>query len=120
MGASPAVTSASGSVAISALAFGRNSFATNSTSRVPPASIVWSDGGATATLSSNLPWNTLKDAEVKQFSGTTLNLIKFVDVNVQLGGNAGQTVDVDGAKRGEIDLLATATIPFASGKTPIP
>ena len=105
LGASPAVDSASGSVAISGLAFAQNSFATNATSKVPPASIVWSDGGATATLGLNLPWNTLKDAEVKQFSGTTLNLVNFVDVNVQLGGDAGQTVDADGAKRGEIDLL---------------
>ena len=105
LGPSPTVDSASGSVAISGVTFARNSFATNATSKIPPASIVWSDGGASATFGSNLPWNTLKDAEVKQFSGTTLNLIKFVDVNVQLAGNAGQTVNVDGAKRGEIDLL---------------
>lgn len=91
--------SAFGDATISSLTFAHDPVAAN------PVSIQWADVGATATLRSNLPWNTLKNGEVSQFNGTTLNAVNFVDVNIQLGGPASHTVYVDGAKRGEIDLL---------------
>jgi VCBS repeat-containing protein len=74
----------------------------NNASGGSAVSLDWSAGGTVATLTLDRAWNTIKNAEVDHFTGTSLTLENWVDVWVHLNNSFDQTIVVDGAKRGEV------------------
>lgn len=74
----------------------------NNASGGSAVSLDWSAGGTAATLTLDRAWNTIKNAEVDHFTGTSLTLENWVDVWVHLNNSFDQTIVVDGAKRGEV------------------
>ncbi len=58
-----------------------------------------------ARIRSELTWNAIKNIALDQFDGTKLTIENFVDVLLALSANTiDQSVIIDGAKRGKIDL----------------
>ncbi|WP_291295124.1 tandem-95 repeat protein [Elioraea sp.] len=95
--------SAAGSIDITGVRFQNgNTVNGNTASGGTAASLDWSADGTTATLSLDRAWNTIKNAEVFSFTGTALTLKNWVDVWVHLDNDFGQSITVDGAKRGEV------------------
>jgi ELWxxDGT repeat protein len=73
----------------------------------------WNPAGDGVTISTGLKWNDVKNINLDSFDGASLSLRNFVDVLVALGANTtGQSVSVDGAKRGKIDLGSGADTLF--------
>ncbi len=95
--------SAAGSIDITGVRFA-NGGSVNGTaaSGGSAASLDWSADGTAATLTLDRAWNTIKNAEVFSFTGTTLTLANWVDAWVHLDNDFGQTIRLDGAKRGEV------------------
>jgi VCBS repeat-containing protein len=95
--------SAAGSIDITSVRFA-NGGSVNGTaaSGGSAASLDWSADGTAATLTLDRAWNTIKNAEVFSFTGTTLTLANWVDAWVHLDNAFGQTIRLDGAKRGEV------------------
>jgi VCBS repeat-containing protein len=95
--------SAAGSIDITTVRFA-NGGTVNGTaaSGGSAASLDWSADGTAATLTLDRAWNTIKNAEVFSFTGTTLTLANWVDAWVHLDNDFGQTIRLDGAKRGEV------------------
>lgn len=95
--------SAAGSIDITSVRFA-NGGSVNGTaaSGGSAASLDWSADGTAATLTLDRAWNTIKNAEVFTFTGTMLTLANWVDAWVHLDNDFGQTIRLDGAKRGEV------------------
>ncbi len=55
-----------------------------------------------ATLRLDRAWNTIKNAEVSNFGGTTLRVENFVDAWVHLADNTGRSITIEGSKRAEV------------------
>jgi hypothetical protein len=92
-----------------------NTLAFGSTARTGTNALVvdWNPAGDGVTISTGLRWNDIKNIHLDNFDGASLSLRNFVDVLVALGANtAGQSVSVDGAKRGKIDLGSGADTLF--------
>lgn len=95
--------SAAGSLDITAVRFTSGTTVSGTTTSGGSAvSLDWSDGGQAATLTLDRSWNTIKNAEVFAFTGEALTLANWVDVWVHLENEFGQTITIDGAKRGEV------------------
>jgi VCBS repeat-containing protein len=95
--------SAAGSIDITGVRFQNGSTVSgNAASGGSAASLDWSADGTAATLTLDRAWNTIKNAEVFSFTGTSLTLKNWVDVWVHLDNDFGQAITVDGAKRGEV------------------
>jgi VCBS repeat-containing protein len=95
--------SAAGSIDITGVRFQNGSTVSgNTASGGSAASLDWSADGMAATLTLDRAWNTIKNAEVFSFTGTSLTLKNWVDVWVHLDNGFGQAITVDGAKRGEV------------------
>ena len=63
------------------------------------------ENGTEARIRSELTWNAIKNIALDQFDGTKLTIQNFVDVLLALAANTiDQSVIIDGAKRGKIDL----------------
>ncbi len=95
--------SAAGSIDITSVRFA-NGGSVNGTSASggSAVSLDWSADRTAATLTLDRAWNTIKNAEVFSFTGTTLTLANWVDAWVHLDNDFGQTIRLDGAKRGEV------------------
>ncbi len=95
--------SGAGSLDITAVRFASGStVAGNAASGGSAASLDWSAGGSAATLTLDRAWNSIKNAEVFSFTGTSLTLVNWVDAWVHLDNAFGQAIIIDGAKRGEV------------------
>jgi VCBS repeat-containing protein len=95
--------SGQGSIDITSVRFaGGASVAGTSTTGGAAASLDWSADGSRATLSLDRAWNTIKNVEVGTFTGTHLTLANWVDAWVHLNNDFGQSIRLDGAKRGEV------------------
>jgi VCBS repeat-containing protein len=95
--------SAQGSIDITGVRFaGGASVNGNAASGGSAASLDWSADGSRATLALDRAWNTIKNVEVGSFSGTELTLANWVDAWVHLANDFGQTIRLDGSKRGEV------------------
>jgi len=74
---------------------------------MPAVSIVTQNlGGLSAqSITMNAVWNTIKDIEVTNLDTNITNISNFVDTWISAAtDNANRTVEVDGAKRGNISL----------------
>lgn len=65
-------------------------------------SLDWSADGQSATLTLDRAWNSIKNAEINAFTGRSLTLANWVDAWVHLDNDFGQTIRLDGSKRGEV------------------
>ncbi len=52
----------------------------------------------------NAAWNTIKEFQLARFTGTTLTLANWVDVDLRLTDAVSRTIAVEGLKRGNIRL----------------
>jgi hypothetical protein len=67
----------------------------------------WNAAGDGLTIRSGLAWNDVKNILLDSFDGSSLTIQNLVDVLIQLAHNTiDQSVTIDGAKRGKIDLGA--------------
>ena len=64
----------------------------------------WNADGQAATLALKAAWNSIKNVEISSFDGSALTVRNFVDAWVHLDHDFGQTVVLEGAKRGEVTL----------------
>lgn len=98
-GQAPTFSSAIGSLDFTQIGF------TGATMRgASVVSLDWSADGRSARLNLDAAWNSIKNASVSTFDGTRLEIRNFVDAWVNLDNDFGQTVILEGAKRGEVTL----------------
>jgi hypothetical protein len=64
-------------------------------------SIDWQDDDS-ADIALNRAWNTIKNIEISEFTGSALKVSNFVDAWVHLSGDADRDIEIDGAKRAEV------------------
>ncbi|MCO4317118.1 hypothetical protein M8997_007980 [Phyllobacterium sp. 21LDTY02-6] len=64
-------------------------------------SIDWQDDDS-VDIALNRAWNTIKNIEISEFSGSALRVSNFVDAWVHLTGDADRDIDIDGVKRAEV------------------
>jgi VCBS repeat-containing protein len=98
--------SAAGSIDITSVRFANGASVNGTSAGASAASLDWSADGQSATLTLDRAWNTIKNAEVHTFTGTSLTLANWVDAWVHLDNSFGQTIVLDGAKRGEVSTGA--------------
>jgi serralysin len=67
----------------------------------PAISIDWQDDDS-LDIALNRTWNTIKNIEISDFTGSALRVSNFVNAWVHLGGDADRNVTIDGAKRAEV------------------
>jgi VCBS repeat-containing protein len=95
--------SSQGSIDITNIRFANSgNFAGTAATGGSAVSLDWSADGQSATLSLDRAWNSIKNAEVNTFTGTALTLANWVDAWVHLDNDFGQTIRLDGSKRGEV------------------
>jgi VCBS repeat-containing protein len=94
--------STAGSIDITSVRFANGGSVNGATAGASAVSLDWSADGQSATLTLDRAWNTIKNAEVYTFTGTSLTLANWVDAWVHLDNDFGQTIVIDGAKRGEV------------------
>ncbi|MCO4317894.1 hypothetical protein M8997_011950 [Phyllobacterium sp. 21LDTY02-6] len=64
-------------------------------------SIDWQDDDS-VDIALNRAWNTIKNIEISEFTGSALRVSNFVDAWVHLTGDADRDIDIDGVKRAEV------------------
>jgi VCBS repeat-containing protein len=102
---------AQGDVAFKRLAFadGGGSMGTASATQRSVVTLDWITPDS-ALLRLDASWNSIKNAEVSQFTGTALRIENFVDVWVHLADDASRSITLDGAKRGEVTTAGGADV----------
>ena len=92
--------SADGDETFTTLAFG--SLTRNNANAL---TVDWNAAGDGLTIRTGLAWNDVKNILLDSFDGRSLTIQNLVDVLIQLAHNTtDQSVTIDGAKRGKIDL----------------
>ncbi|MGH6859796.1 MAG: calcium-binding protein [Phyllobacterium sp.] len=67
----------------------------------PAISLDWQDDDS-LDVALNRTWNTIKNIEISEFTGSALRVSNFVDAWVRLDGDADRNVTIDGVKRAEV------------------
>ncbi|WP_457298376.1 hypothetical protein [Phyllobacterium sp. P5_D12] len=67
----------------------------------PAISIDWQDDDS-LDIALNRIWNTIKNIEISDFTGSALRISNFVDVWVHPDGDADRNIANDGVKRAEV------------------
>ena len=67
----------------------------------PAISIDWQDDDS-LDIALNRTWNTIKNIEISDFTGSALRISNFVDAWVHLDGDADRNIAIDGVKRAEV------------------
>ncbi len=95
--------SAQGDIGFKRVTFadGGGAIGTASASRPSVVTLDWITADS-AVLRLDTTWNSIKNAEVSQFTGTSLRVENFVDAWIHLSDDIGRSLTVDGAKRGEV------------------
>jgi hypothetical protein len=64
-------------------------------------SIDWQEDDS-VDITLNRAWNTIKNIEISEFTGSALRVSNFVDAWVHLSGDAARDIEIDGVKRAEV------------------
>lgn len=64
-------------------------------------SIDWQDDDS-VDVALNRAWNTIKNIEISEFTGSALRVSNFVDAWLHLSGDAARDIEIDGVKRAEV------------------
>lgn len=86
-----------------AFADGGGVFGLASASAAPLVTLDWT-GASALSLTLNAAWNTIRDFQLTEFTGTQLELRNWVDVDLRLADAIGRVIGIEGAKRGNIRL----------------
>ena len=78
-------------------------FGVASATAAPLVTLDWT-GAAALRIELNAAWNTIRDFQLTQFTGTQLELRNWVDVDLRLSDALGRSITIEGAKRGNIRL----------------
>ena len=73
----------------------------NDPDTAPAISLDWQDDDS-LDIALNRTWNTIKNIEISDFTGSALRISNFVDAWVHLDGDADRNVTIDGVKRAEV------------------
>lgn len=76
---------------------------TASATATPLVTFDWT-GETALRVELNAAWNTIRDFQLTQFTGTTLTLANWVDVDLRLTDSVSRSIAVEGLKRGNIRL----------------
>ena len=75
----------------------------------PAISIDWQDDDS-LDIALNRIWNTIKNIEISDFTGSALRISNFVDAWAHLYGDADRNIAIDGVKRAEVMTGGGATM----------
>jgi VCBS repeat-containing protein len=78
-------------------------FGTASATAAPLITLDWT-GDTALRIELNASWNTIRDFQLTQFTGTQLDLRNWYDVDLRLADAVGRSITIEGAKRGSIWL----------------
>lgn len=93
--------SASGDTRINLVEFPDTQVGNDPDTGAPAISLDWQDDDS-LDIALNRTWNTIKNIEISEFTGSALRISNFVDAWVHLDGDADRDIDIDGAKRAEV------------------
>ena len=93
--------SASGDTQINLIEFPHTQVGNNPDTGAPAISIDWQEDES-VDIALNRAWNTIKNIEISDFTGSALRISNFVDAWVHLDGDADRNVTIDGVKRAEV------------------
>jgi Ca2+-binding RTX toxin-like protein len=93
--------SASGDTRINLVEFPDTQVGNDPDTGAPAISIDWQDDDS-LDIALNRTWNTIKNIEISDFTGSALRVSNFVDAWVHLNGDADRNIAIDGVKRAEV------------------
>lgn len=93
--------SASGDTRINLVEFPDTQVGNDPGTGAPAISIDWQDDDS-LDIALNRTWNTIKNIEISDFTGSALRVSNFVDAWVHLDGDADRNIAIDGVKRAEV------------------
>ncbi|MHC1551283.1 calcium-binding protein [Phyllobacterium sp. K27] len=90
-----------GDTEINLVEFSETRVGEDSDTGVSAISIDWQDDDS-VDIALNRAWNTIKNIEISEFTGSALRVSNFVDAWVHLRGDADRDIEIDGVKRAEV------------------
>lgn len=91
----------SGDAQINLIEFPHTQVGNDPDTDAPAISLDWQDDDS-LDIALNRIWNSIKNVEISEFTGSALRISNFVDTWVHLDGDANRNVTIDGVKRAEV------------------